>query len=1465
MFAPSKAIIRPLRAILLCTAAAGLNVALGAPARAGSVPVATNLGNWAHASAGTVGSTETLTVTSSRAYAEWSSFNLSAGNTFNVSGQTGANWILVNKVVGGTGSTISGNINAGGQVWIIDPNGVTVNAGASLNVGGLVLSSATWSASDRSNYLGGGTNWSFTGQASPVVMNGTVVTSGGGVVALLAPSVNMGGTVNAGSNTQFVAVAAKDVSLGFGDNGTYFTLSGVSIGRGADGGGVTFANGGSVSADRIVVAAAGATSAASIVVSGGLTANVARGDGTDIVLMAADGTGPDSSPTAQTVLSGGLVSAIVTGSVKSSVTLASTGSLTATGATLASGGDIDLAGNISATNTSLTSAEGVIDQTAGLVSTTSLTGSSWGATSLTSANAIGTVSNFVSGGDFNLSNSQSLTASHVTSTGGNLTLKTTAGDLTVTGALATGAGDTLTLDSHHSISILTNLSVPGAGKVGIVTDDGGTGGDYDFGLTSAGFHGSLSFTGGASSGAGLTINGSSYTLVYSMSELDAIDGQNAVTGASEAVYGPGVAGNYALANSLNASGTTYNNAVVSSFGGTLEGLGHALSNLKIVSTANDAGLFGQMSGDVRDLATTNGAVTGIDNVGILAGYSNSGQFLADYTTGSVNATNYAGGLIGNTYQATVTGSYSTSSVTLNQLGGSDTHAGGLIGHAFYTQIDNSWASGNINGAITSGGLVGYSWDSSISESYATGSVESVGPGGSDAGGLIGQLGEGSVASSYATGNVSVVSSSISGWVGGLIGEDYAGGSVTNSYATGSVHTNLVAGGLMGANDAGGVISNSYSTGQVSGSALDGGLVGSNAGTVNNSYWDTLTSGQSVSAGGTGMTTGQLQGALPTGFSPSIWGTGAGLYPYLQSFYPNGVQAITGTANALYPTTPLAGATLNFYKNGTDIGTTTTGANGYYYVLVPAYTVNGTTAIGTTLSLAGTTTIGAIELIDRQDIEGNVVNNRGLELGRFYGWVSDPTWSSTVATMGSTFGAGLFASLKTTAAYGVIDLYAIAPSFTVDVAQDVSQVFKVTEVNHTGVLIDDAPITVEPHATVMFISYGPLTIDAPISVKGNGLADLRYDYWQLTNGGLVDPSAFSFGSGDSVSFLTSTGGVATTSQGGLFNLNNVAYTLIYSMAQLDAIDGINGVTGASEGVYGPGLNGNYALANTLNAAGTTYAGDLVGNFEGTFEGLNNSINNLTIKDNGATSDAVGLFGAFHGLGRDINLGNVSITDSDPNGYHPAVGGLAGYSDGSVYNVSVSGDVNATNDPNANVGGVIGYAPNGTIYHASASDTVEGSAGDNLGGLVGLSYAATISRSSATGNVTGTNAIMGGLVGFAEGGTTISQSYATGNVTGGTDSAEGGLVGYNLGMVDQTFATGSVTSTSGSTMGGLIGANSGTVTNSYWDTDTSGQSTSAGGSGLTSAQLQSGALPAGFDPAIWTATPGQNPKLKVAAGQ
>jgi len=126
------------------------------------------------------------------------------------------------------------------------------------------------------------------------------------------------------------------------------------------------------------------------------------------------------------------------------------------------------------------------------------------------------------------------------------------------------------------------------------------------------------------------------------------------------------------------------------------------------------------------------------------------------------------------------------------------------------------------------------------------------------GGVIGSNG-GSVTQCFCTGAIRG-----EGWVGGLVGTN--GGSVTECYSTGTVSGDQTVGGLVGGNSSGGVdgwdggIRNCYSTGAVDGNYDVGGLVGGGGGTVVACFWDTQTSGQTSSAGGTGKTTDQMQTA-----------------------------------------------------------------------------------------------------------------------------------------------------------------------------------------------------------------------------------------------------------------------------------------------------------------------------------------------------------------------------------------------------------------------------------------------------------------------------------------------------------------------------------------------------------------------------------------------------------------------------
>jgi hypothetical protein len=202
------------------------------------------------------------------------------------------------------------------------------------------------------------------------------------------------------------------------------------------------------------------------------------------------------------------------------------------------------------------------------------------------------------------------------------------------------------------------------------------------------------------------------------------------------------------------------------------------------------------------------------------------------------------------------------------------------------------------------------------------------------------------------------------------------------------------------------------------------------------------------------------------------------------------------------------------------------------------------------------------------------------------------------------------------------------------------------------------------------------------------------------------------------------------------------------------------------------------------------------FTGSFDGNGNKILNLSI-DGGATSDYIGLFGYLDSEGEIKNIGVVDF--------------------------SVIGD--------AYISGLCGYNNEGTISSCYSTGAVSGD-GDYAGGLCGRNAQGTIVFSYSEGTVAGDDKV-GGLCGYNDYGT-ISSCYSTGTVSGGDDYV-GGLCGYSEeGTISLCYSTGAVSGDA--YVGGLVGKCTSTVASSFWDTETSGTSTSAGGTGKTTVQMQ-----------------------------
>ena len=234
---------------------------------------------------------------------------------------------------------------------------------------------------------------------------------------------------------------------------------------------------------------------------------------------------------------------------------------------------------------------------------------------------------------------------------------------------------------------------------------------------------------------------------------------------------------------------------------------------------------------------------------------------------------------------------------------------------------------------------------------------------------------------------------------------------------------------------------------------------------------------------------------------------------------------------------------------------------------------------------------------------------------------------------------------------------------------------------------------------------------------------------------------------------------------------------------------DGLMNIAELVNGGKSNINITLDTDIDLTGkdwTPIGTDYDNSYKGTFDGGGHTITGLTFTTN---DEFAGLFGWLNRAGtvKNVVMEGVQITSNQI--YGGSIGGVVGYSWGTIENCSVSGSVSGT----VYVGGVVGAQIGGSITGCSSSATVKGTV--DVGGVAGQT------NSSAT----------------------LTACYATGNVTIEINPAKniagGSLVGMNAGIsLLACYATGNVTSTGSSTghmhIGGFLGNNYTTVTAGYW---------------------------------------------------
>lgn len=167
----------------------GLNSPHAQPLPAGALP--TN-GQVVQGSAAISQSANALTVnqSSQRLITHWDTFNIGSGARVDFI-QPSRSSIALNRVMSSDPSRIYGQLNANGQVFLVNPNGVLFGAGSRVNVGGLVAS--TLDISDADFNAG---NFRFAGSSQAEVANeGEIVTPNGGYAALLGARVRNAGSI----------------------------------------------------------------------------------------------------------------------------------------------------------------------------------------------------------------------------------------------------------------------------------------------------------------------------------------------------------------------------------------------------------------------------------------------------------------------------------------------------------------------------------------------------------------------------------------------------------------------------------------------------------------------------------------------------------------------------------------------------------------------------------------------------------------------------------------------------------------------------------------------------------------------------------------------------------------------------------------------------------------------------------------------------------------------------------------------------------------------------------------------------------------------------------------------------------------------------------------------------------------------------------------------------------------------
>lgn len=378
------------------------------------------------------GNTMTVTQQSQVALFQWSSFSIGSGNTVRFD-QAGSRSTAINLVTGPSASIISGQLLSNGQVFLLNPAGITFTGTASVNVGGL-LASTLMPGAQGIPLDGGVLPPSFelggTGTNAAVSNLGGTLTATAGGISLVGGSVFNNGYIAAPlGNIDLAAAGAVTAVTGVSSAGMPSLAFVTTAASGMAGTGIS--NVGTLSARNISMTAlmGPGLSSTGINAGGTIIANAIDGaDGSLTIRSSAPVAINDAIITANAMSTVG--SAVMGGPVAIQMT---GGSIDATTVDLNGGinGDVVLSGSIKADSIGIDANN--ITQTAGSLGGALQLDTQGRVTLGQASNAISRVGGHV-GTDLTLATSTSLANSGALSVGGNTALDAATGNITLTHA-----------------------------------------------------------------------------------------------------------------------------------------------------------------------------------------------------------------------------------------------------------------------------------------------------------------------------------------------------------------------------------------------------------------------------------------------------------------------------------------------------------------------------------------------------------------------------------------------------------------------------------------------------------------------------------------------------------------------------------------------------------------------------------------------------------------------------------------------------------------------------------------------------------------------------------------------------------------------------------------------------------------------------------------------------------------------